>query len=83
MIINAIISFNCKNAYRTISETIIPKIIEGPPGLTTIMSSFLFISFTAMFLFFRNLIRGGVVTKTTKNAITHETNAGITKSINI
>ena len=79
----AIISFSCKNAYKTISETIIPKIIDGPPGLTTMTSSFLFISFTAMFLFCKNLISGGVVRKTTKNAITHETIAGITKSINI
>ena len=53
-----------------------------PPGLTTITSSFLFMSLTAMFRFARNLISGGVITKTTKNPTILEIAAGITKSIN-
>jgi len=39
-------------------------------------------SLTARFLFCRNLIRGGVVTYTVKNATIHETIAGIINSAN-
>lgn len=56
--------------------------IDGPPGLTTITSSFLFMSLTARFLFPKNLIKGGVITNTTKNATIHEIIAGIINSVN-
>ena len=63
-------------------DAMIPAIIAGPPGLTTITSSFLFMSFTAKFLFSKILINGGVMTNTTTNATMHEITAGISKSIN-
>ena len=56
--------------------------MDGPPGLTTKTFSFLFTSFTARFLFSKNLIRGGVIANTTRNAKAHEIIAGISKSIN-
>jgi hypothetical protein len=61
----------------------IPTIKAGPPGLTTITSSFLFISLTAKFLFSRNLIKGGVIKNTIKKAVMQEIIAGIINSINI
>jgi hypothetical protein len=39
-------------------------------------------SLTARFLFCKNLINGGVLTYTVKNAITHDTIAGIINSVN-
>ena len=60
----------------------IPTIMDGPPGLTTITSSFLFTSFTARFFFPRNLIKGGVIKNTTKNATIQEATAGSINSIN-
>jgi hypothetical protein len=61
----------------------IPIIIDIPPGLAIITSSFLFMSLTVKFRFCKNFIKGGVVKYTVKKAITHETIAGIINSVNI
>jgi len=65
-----------------ISDVIIPTIIEGPPGLTTITSFFLFTSFTIRFFFSRNVIRGGVMVNTTKKATIQDNIVGSINSIN-
>ena len=59
------------------------SIMDGPPGLTIIIFSFLFMSLTVKLFFSKILINGGVVKYTTKNASMQEIIAGITNSINI
>ena len=66
-----------KNIYKIINEDSIPTIIDNPPGLATIVFSFLFASTTVMLRFSKVRITKGVNPYTEKNAMVIAIIAGI------
>ena len=70
-----------KNIYKIINEDSIPTIIDNPPGLATIVFSFLFASITVMLRFSKARITKGVNPYTEKNAIVIAIIAGIISSV--
>ena len=66
-----------KNIYKIINEDSIPTIIDNPPGLATIVFSFLFASTTVMLRFSKTRITKGVNPYTEKNAMVIAIIAGI------
>ena len=75
--ITASISEIGKNIYKIINDDSIPTIIDSPPGLATIVFSFLFTSTTVMLRFSKARITIGVNPYTEKNAIVIAIIAGI------
>ncbi len=75
--ITASISEIGKNIYKIINDDSIPTIIDRPPGLGTIVFSFLFTSTTVMLRFSKARITKGVNPYTEKNAIVIAIIAGI------
>ena len=66
-----------KNIYKMINDDSIPTIIDNPPGLATIVFSFLFASTTVMLRFSKTRITKGVNPYTERNAMVIAIIAGI------